>query len=64
MKSRHLVTIVRDVELSFDLDECHTHEVEGPAVKLLFEELNFNQLIRRFESLEKEWALNAQPALF
>jgi len=63
-KSKELATIVCDVPMELDLEACHAHEVSGREVKLLFEELDFKRLIRRFDDLQKEWALRSQPALF
>jgi DNA polymerase I len=63
-KSQHLAQIIVDVPADFDLEACHTHEVNGQQVKLLFGELEFNRLMPKFEELCAAWREKEQPALF
>lgn len=69
-KSRRLATIVTDVPMKLNLDECRTHEYDQEKVHSLFQELNFKTLMTRLDkfhthSTEKKQAENsAQQALF
>ncbi|MDP2625028.1 MAG: 5'-3' exonuclease H3TH domain-containing protein [Candidatus Peregrinibacteria bacterium] len=63
-QSQHLVQLIHDVELELDLEACHTHEVDGQQVRLLFGELEFRRLITKFDELHQGWQITQQPALF
>jgi len=63
-QSQHLARIVTDVPATLDLEQCHTHEVDGQKVRLLFSELEFRRLLPRFEALHGAWREKEQPALF
>lgn len=64
LQSQHLAQIVTTVPVDLDLEQCHTHEVDGAAVRLLFGELEFRRLLPRFEALHVGWREKEQPALF
>ena len=64
LKSHHLARIVTDVPATLDLAQCHTHEVDGQQVRLLFGELEFRRLLPRFDALQGSWREKEQPALF
>ena len=63
-KSHHVACIVTDVPATLDLAQCHTHEVDGQQVRLLFGELEFRRLLPRFDALQGSWREKEQPALF
>ena len=54
--SRDLAQLVSNVEVDFKLENCVTHEVDKDVVLKLFEELEFDSLVRRFHSLDKQWS--------
>ncbi len=62
--SRDLAQLVDDVELDFELEHCVTHEVNRDEILALFEKLEFNSLIRRFNSLHGEWEHNKRDEEF
>lgn len=63
-RSKALVTLVRDVPLTLDIEDCHAHQVDARRIHLLFEALEFKRLIAKFQALQDRWAEREQPALF
>lgn len=63
-QSQHLARIVTDMDVNFDLESCHTHDVDASRIKMLFQELEFRRLLPKFEMLQKGWQEVNQPALF
>lgn len=45
--AKQLATLVTDVSLEFDLEECKLKDLKNPTVEKLFEELEFKSLIAR-----------------
>lgn len=60
--SHDLATIKRDVSLSYDLESCRVKSYDKQAVVKIFEELNFNSLLKLLP--EDEFESNVQDALF
>ncbi len=52
--SRDLATIRTDIDLDFNLENCHTHEFNLGKVIELFESLQFFSLIRRLRKWKEE----------
>ena len=63
-QSQHLARIITDVDVDFDLETCHAHDVDGQQIRLLFEELEFRRLVPKFEALHELWRMKHQPAMF
>jgi DNA polymerase-1 len=61
--SKHLVTIVRDVPVSLDLEACRVRELDREQVVELFRELEFRALLDRLPGA-REAAPSAQLSLF
>jgi DNA polymerase-1 len=61
--SKHLVTIVRDVPVSLNLEACRVGELDRERVVGLFRELEFRALLNRLPGAVKETA-PAQLSLF
>ena len=61
--SKHLVTIVRDVPVSLDLEACRVKEVDREQVVALFRELEFSGLLNRLPRA-RDTATPAQLSLF
>ena len=68
--SRKLATIVLDTPTELDIEACKTHEYEKEKIEELFQELGFNSLLKKLNSVdghysEKNQAQNsAQATLF
>ncbi len=60
-ESKHLATIVTDVPVDIDLDECSYRKPDYNRLRDLFKRLEFKSLLRR---LPEESAAAAQQALF
>ena len=52
--SKHLATIVTDVPIGLDLEQCRTGDYDRDAVTELFRELEFRSLVQRLPSSERE----------
>ena len=61
--SKHLVTIVRDVPVSLDLEACRVKEPDREQVVALFRELEFSGLLNRLPRA-RDTATPAQLSLF
>ena len=61
--SKHLVTIVRDVPVSLDLEACRVKELDREQVVALFRELEFSGLLNRLPRA-RDTATPAQLSLF
>jgi DNA polymerase-1 len=62
--SKHLVTIVRDVPVSLDLEACQVRELDRERVAALFRELEFRTLLDRLPKATTYSATPAQLSLF
>lgn len=51
--SRKIATILIDAPVDFNLDACHTKQVDYPKVRELFTQLEFNSLIKKLDELER-----------
>lgn len=49
---RHLVTIVTDVDIDFELEEARVQEPNAEALRTAFRELEFRSLLARYEGVE------------
>ncbi len=72
--SRKLATIIKDMEIELNLEECKTHEYDEEQLREIFIELEFKSLLRRLDFFnknsdskrleEKENNKNIQASLF
>ena len=58
-RNRRLMTIVTDLDLAFDPDQCRIEGYDADAVQLLFQELEFRTLARELPNAAGEVALDA-----
>lgn len=69
-KSKHLATIITDVDVTLDLSACKTHDYDEAVLRAIFAKFEFNSLINRLNlfhkiSHEKKVAeSNLQASLF
>jgi len=70
-KSQYLATIVLDVPMTLDFEQCKTHKFEEAKVVAAFEELEFTSLLKKlqrfnshYKSKADEEKLNSQQSLF
>ncbi|MEA3459973.1 MAG: DNA polymerase I [Chloroflexota bacterium] len=61
--SKHLVTIVRDAPVKFDLEACRVGKFDRKKVMGLFRELEFRTLVSRLPSSERQRPPQ-QPSMF
>lgn len=69
--SRQLATIITNIPMDFNLDDCEVHDFNEKAVRSLFERLEFRSLNKKLDSLlkvktikDKLKSSESQPALF
>lgn len=51
--SKHLATIVTDMDITLDLDACRTHEYDEATLRAIFEALEFKSLLIRLNTFHK-----------
>lgn len=61
---RTLVSLIHDAPLDFVLENCVTHSVDSPQIRLLFQELEFRRLLEKFDGIHEGWEKEQQPTLF
>ncbi len=60
--SKKMATIVLNVPITLDLPSCHTHDYDKNKVSALFEELEFNSLLKKLNDFQSIGASNLPRA--